>query len=137
MARTMPGVDACGVAHGITMSRPPTTRGDDDMMKRVLPIAAVASVVAVPAAKVTANTPASGARTLAALECRGDRLDEPGEFRFKYGAGNAGLQRCIRAELRKARLECREDRFEEPYEFRAEYGTGRAAFDRCVRDKVS
>jgi hypothetical protein len=110
------------------------------MISRVLPIAAVAGLLAVPAAATVVakpTSPALGARGLAALECRDDRFDDPAEFRFKYGAGPLALERCIRAEIREARFECRQDRVEDRFEFRAEYGTGRAAFSRCVRDKIS
>jgi hypothetical protein len=76
-------------------------------------------------------------RSLAAADCREEAFDDAAEFRFEYGTGQAGMNRCIRYELRKARIDCQSERIEDPFEYRAEYGTGSLALRRCMRDSMS
>jgi hypothetical protein len=76
-------------------------------------------------------------RSLAASDCREEAFDDAADFRLEFGAGQAGMSRCIAHELRKAGIDCQGERIEDPFDFRAEYGTGADAKRRCMRDTLS
>ena len=76
-------------------------------------------------------------RSLAAADCREEAFDDAADFRFEFGAGQAGMSRCIAHELRKASIDCQGERIEDPFDYRAEYGTGALAKRRCMRDTLS
>lgn len=105
-------------------------------MRKLAVISTVVSMCVLMAFASTASAK-HGFQRLANQECKAERIDDPAEYKARYGTGKKALRRCVRQEIANARADCREERFEEPAEFAREYGgTGKKAMRLCIRDEL-
>jgi hypothetical protein len=72
--------------------------------------------------------------TAATKYCNIERQD-PQDFIREYGSlGAAGMQRCVKKEIRLAKRECRADLRNDRVDYIRQFGgTDRRAFNRCIR----
>jgi hypothetical protein len=89
-----------------------------------------------PQAVAAATTPTTQ-RGMALYKCREKAFEDGAEFRFEYGRGRAGLDRCAQAKLREARFDCQREAVEDQADFRGEFGFGARALSRCIRHDLT
>jgi hypothetical protein len=103
-------------------------------MKKVLKATGLAGVFVAAAMLVPAGASAGSVNGAAKAYCNLERQD-PQDFIRDYGSlGKAGMQRCIRREIREAKRECRAELRNDRMDYIRQFGGADAkAFQRCLR----
>ncbi len=103
-------------------------------MKRALVSAGLTGLMVAAAMFVPAAASAASVQGAAKAYCNKERQDRQ-DFIREYGsAGKAGMQRCMRREIKLAKRECRAELRNDRRDYIRQFGgTDRRAFERCQR----
>jgi len=103
-------------------------------MKKAFTTAALTGLMVAGALLIPAGASAVSVQGAAKSYCNKERQDRQ-DFIREYGSvGKAGMQRCIRKEIRFAKRECRAELRNDRRDYIRQFGgTDRRAFKRCQR----
>ena len=101
-------------------------------MKRAMTAAGLTGLLAAAGMALPATAAAGSVNSAARAYCNIERQDRADFIRDYGSAGKAGMQRCMRREIRLAKRECRADLRNDRADYIRQFGgTGKKAFKRC------
>ena len=103
-------------------------------MNKTLKTTGLAGLLVAGAMLLPAGASAGTVNAAATKYCNIERQDRQ-DFIREYGSlGAAGMQRCVKKEIRLAKRECRADLRNDRRDYIRQFGgTDRRAFNRCIR----
>ncbi len=103
-------------------------------MKTALSATGLTGLIVFAAMVLPAGASANPVRGAAKAYCNKERQDRQDFIREFGSAGKAGMQRCVRKEIRLARRECRAELKSDRPDYISQFGgTDQRAFKRCLR----